>query len=73
MYGNLNNDLMKNRLLVISKFSINEWDERDYKKEMQKSRASIASEIINSSKLLNDIRRGNTIETRLTRTVMKGI
>lgn len=24
----------------------------------------IASEIINSSKLLNDIRRGNTIETR---------
>lgn len=62
---------MKNRLLVISKFSINEWDERDYKKEMQKSRASIASEIINSSKLLNDIR--NTIETRLTRTVMKGI
>lgn len=64
---------MKNRLLVISKFSINEWDERDYKKEMEKSRASIASEIINSSKLLNDIRRGNTIETRLTRTVMKGI
>lgn len=64
---------MKNRLLVISKFSINEWDERDYKKEMQKSRASIVSEIINSSKLLNDIRRGNTIETRLTRTVMKGI
>lgn len=62
---------MKNRLLVISKFSINEWDERDYKKEMQKSRASIASEIINSSKLLTDIR--NTIETRLTRTVMKGI
>lgn len=64
---------MKNWLLVISKFSINERDERDYKKEMQKSRASIASEIINSSKLLNDIRRGNTIETRLTRTMMEGI
>lgn len=31
---------MKNWLLVISKFSINERDERDYKKEMQKSRAS---------------------------------
>lgn len=64
---------MKNWLLVISKFSINERGERDYKKEMQKSRASIASEIINSSKLLNDIRRGNTIETRLTRTMMEGI
>lgn len=64
---------MKNWLLVISKFSINERSERDYKKEMQKSRASIASEIINSSKLLNDIRRGNTIETRLTRTMMEGI
>lgn len=64
---------MKNWLLVISKFSINERSERDYKKEMQKLRASIASEIINSSKLLNDIRRGNTIETRLTRTMMEGI
>lgn len=64
---------MKNWLLVISKFSINERGERDYKKEMRKSRASIASEIINSSKLLNDIRRGNTIETRLTRTMMEGI